>query len=215
MKALLVIAVLVTLLTLCHAIQTEYFLRPNDSNPCPRLPCHTLSHNIEITTQYFASNARIFFLPGVHKVTKFLCCTLKLFQISSLLDIACLGQLFQKCKDHLHETSNSGLLESSEFGDETIHLPFPVAFHFSYMMQVQQHVWYYFTEAIKPLCGKQHWVWNNGDEYFGKLICVSLIFNNHYTLSSTNCSHGLGSCQGGIIIVIIIEHSTKGASLQR
>ena len=119
MKALLVIAVLVTLLTLCHAIQTEYFLRPNDSNPCPRLPCHTLSHNIEITTQYFASNARIFFLPGVHKVTKFLCCTLKLFQISSLLDIACLGQLFQKCKDHLHETSNSGLLESSEFGDET------------------------------------------------------------------------------------------------
>jgi len=39
MKALQVLAVLVTLLTLCHAIQTDYFARPNDSTPCPRLPC--------------------------------------------------------------------------------------------------------------------------------------------------------------------------------
>ena len=44
MKALQVLAVLVTLLTLCHAIQTEYFVRPNDSTPCPGLPCDTFSH---------------------------------------------------------------------------------------------------------------------------------------------------------------------------
>jgi len=70
MKALQVLAVLVSLLTLCHAIQTEYFVRPNESTPCPGLPCHTLSHYLESTTQYFASNTRVSFLPGVHEIDK-------------------------------------------------------------------------------------------------------------------------------------------------
>ena len=69
-----VLAVLVTLLTLCHAIQTEYFVKPNDSTPCPGLPCHTLSQYIHLQSvtqyRYFASNARISFLPGVHEVGK-------------------------------------------------------------------------------------------------------------------------------------------------
>ena len=69
MKTLQTLAVLVTLLT-CHANQTEYFVKPNDSAPCPGLPCHTLSHYMDNTTLYFASNTRISLLPGVHEVDK-------------------------------------------------------------------------------------------------------------------------------------------------
>jgi len=82
MKALQLLFVLVTLLTLCIAIQTEYFVRPNDSTPCPEPLCHTVSHHLAIlslsasgdhtislvnTTQY-TSNTKISFLPGVHKI---------------------------------------------------------------------------------------------------------------------------------------------------
>ena len=70
MKALQVLTVLVLLLTLCHAIQTEYFVKPNENTPCPGLPCHTFSHFLESTTQYSASNTKISFLPGVHFVEK-------------------------------------------------------------------------------------------------------------------------------------------------
>ena len=70
MKMLWVLAILVTPLTLSYAIQTEYFVKPDNSTPCPGLPCHTLSHYLESTTQYFASNTRISFLPGVHEVDK-------------------------------------------------------------------------------------------------------------------------------------------------
>jgi len=72
MKALQVLTVLVILLTLCHAIQTEYFVKPDESTPCPGLPCHSLSHYIYLQSitqyKYFASDIRISFLPGVHKV---------------------------------------------------------------------------------------------------------------------------------------------------
>ena len=70
MKALQVLTVLVSLLSLCHAIQTEYFVKPDGSTQCPGLPCHTLSHYLESTTLYFASNTRVIFLPGVHEVNK-------------------------------------------------------------------------------------------------------------------------------------------------
>ena len=53
MKSLLVVAVLVTILTLS-----------------PALPCHTLSHYLENTTKYFTSNTRISFLHGMHKINK-------------------------------------------------------------------------------------------------------------------------------------------------
>ena len=45
MKVLQVVAVLVTVPTLGHAIQTEYmyFVTPNENTPCPTLPCHALS----------------------------------------------------------------------------------------------------------------------------------------------------------------------------
>ena len=67
MKTLQILAVLVTL---CHANHTEYFVKPNDSVPCPGLPCHTLSHYMDNTTLYFASNTRISLLPGVHEADK-------------------------------------------------------------------------------------------------------------------------------------------------
>jgi len=70
MKMLWILAILVTPLTLSYAIQTEYFVKPDNSTPCPGLPCHTLSHYLESTTQYFASNTRISFLPGVPEVDK-------------------------------------------------------------------------------------------------------------------------------------------------
>ena len=61
---------MVTLLMLGHAIQTEYFVTHSEGAPCPALPCHTLSHYLENTTQYFTSNTRISFLHGVHKINK-------------------------------------------------------------------------------------------------------------------------------------------------
>ena len=61
------VAILVTFLMLSHAIQTEYFVTPSEGTPCRALSCHTLSHYLENTTQYFTSNTRISFLHGVYK----------------------------------------------------------------------------------------------------------------------------------------------------
>ena len=71
MKPLQTAAILVTLLILGHAIQTEYFVKPNENTQCPALPCHTLSYYLENTTRYFTSNTRINFLQGVHEINKF------------------------------------------------------------------------------------------------------------------------------------------------
>ena len=90
---------------------TELHVPDSHATPSPttwRVPYGTLHP----TPEY--SSYQVFI-----RLPEFLCCTLKVFQISPLLDIACPGQLFQKRKDRMHETSNSGLLESSEFGDET------------------------------------------------------------------------------------------------
>ena len=70
MKPLQTAAILVTLLTLGHAFQTEYFVKPNESTRCPTLPCHTLSYYLENTTRYFTSNTGINFLQGVHEINK-------------------------------------------------------------------------------------------------------------------------------------------------
>ena len=67
METLQVVAILVTLLMLSHAIQTEYFVTPSKGTPCPAQPCHTLSHYLENTTEYFTSNSRISFLLKINK----------------------------------------------------------------------------------------------------------------------------------------------------
>ena len=64
------VAFLVTLPILCHANQDEYFVKPDDSTPCPETPCYTLFHYLESITHYFASNTRVSFLPGVHAIDK-------------------------------------------------------------------------------------------------------------------------------------------------
>ena len=70
MKPLMVIPILVTLMSLSYAIQTEYFVKPDESTPCPVLPCHTLSYYLENTTRYFTSNTKIIFLHGVHEINR-------------------------------------------------------------------------------------------------------------------------------------------------
>ena len=70
MRALQVVAVLLALLMVGHAIHIEYFVAPSKGTPCPALPCHTLSYYLENTTQYFTSNTRISFLHGVHEINK-------------------------------------------------------------------------------------------------------------------------------------------------
>ena len=70
MQALQAVVVLVTLLMLGHTIHTEYFVTPSEGTPCLAVPCHTLSHYLENTTEYFTSNTRISFLHGVHKISK-------------------------------------------------------------------------------------------------------------------------------------------------
>ena len=64
------LAFLVTLPILCHANQTEYFVKPDDSTPCPETPCYTLFHYLESIAHYFASNTRVSFLPGVHVIDR-------------------------------------------------------------------------------------------------------------------------------------------------
>ena len=69
MTAPQIATVLVTLLILSHAIQTEYFVKSNETTWCPVFPCYTLSHYLENITQYFTSNTRINFLHGVHEIS--------------------------------------------------------------------------------------------------------------------------------------------------
>ena len=70
MTALQTVPVLITLLILGHAFQTEYFVKLNETTWCPALPCHTISTYLENITQYFTSNTRINFLHGVHEINK-------------------------------------------------------------------------------------------------------------------------------------------------
>ena len=99
MKALQLLFVLVSLLTLCHTIQTEYFVRPNDSTPCTEPLCHTLSHYLAILSlsasgnstkilvnTTYTSNTKISFLPGVHKID-----TLSVLYIENVTNLTLAG----------------------------------------------------------------------------------------------------------------------------
>ena len=67
---LLVVTVLASFPIVCHAMQTEYFVKPTEGTSCPALPCHTLSYYLEDTARYFVSNTRFNFLIGVHEINK-------------------------------------------------------------------------------------------------------------------------------------------------
>ena len=203
MKPLMVLVVLVTLLILGHAIQTEYFVKPNESAPCPALPCHTLSHYMENTTGYFISNTRFSFLHGVHEINQS-------------------GKLLFKKGFNLtlsgYNTSDSNAAkiickQRAILGFNNIEIL--VISHLSVLN-----------------CGYPVLQFMNGKElssvavYFVNIIALKLsnisvenstgygvvgvnvlgnssishsrfLFNNYYTLSSTNCSPELGLCKGG------------------
>ena len=71
MKVLLLVVIeLILFLIVCHATQTEYFVKPTEETSCPAIPCHTLSYFLEDTARYFASNTKFNFLLGVHEINK-------------------------------------------------------------------------------------------------------------------------------------------------
>ena len=202
-----VLAVLVTLLTLCCAIQTEYFVKPNDSTACPGLPCHTLTQYMYLQSvtqyRYFASNTRISFLPGVHEV----------------------GNVSELYIENVSNLTLAGYNVSSSHAANSAKVVCvkPATLIFSEVVNLM----------IKHLsiiyCGYP--LIDDGEEPSAavhliditslKLLSISVenstgygivgmnilgnssishsrfVFNNYYTLSSTNCSYGVGSCEGG------------------
>jgi len=204
MKTLQILAVLVTLLTLCHANQTEYFVKPNDNVPCPGLPCHTLSHYMDNTTLYFASNTRISLLPGVHEADK-----------SPGL--------------HIENVSNfivAGYNVSSSHAAKVVCMkPATLVFfkvvnlvikqlsiiHCGYPFEYGQSAAVHLVDIISLNLSNVSVENSTGYGIMGINILGNssvsysrFIFNNYYTLNSKNCtSYGLGSCAGGNITFII------------
>jgi len=207
MKSLQILTVLVSLLTLCHAIQIEYFVKPNDSIPCPGFPCYTLSHYLEHTTRYFTSNTRINFLPGVHKIDK----GTKLY-IRNVWNLTLAG----------YDTSSSHAADRANIVSMK-----PATLIFVRVMNlVIKHIsiiycGYPLSNDLKKSSAAMHMF----DITSLKLLSISVenstgygimgrnvlgnssvshsrfIFNNYYTLTSTNCSYGLVSCTGGNMLL--------------
>ena len=200
MQAPQVVAILVTLLMLGHAIQTEYFVTPSEGTPCPALPCHTLSHYLENTTQYFTSNTRISFLHGVHKIYKnevFLVDNVSNLTLtgynSQPADIICMQPatlMFQNIENLTmkHLSILYCGYPSLSFTDENVSLS--VAMFLQYISSLK-------LENISVLN-------STGFGLFGKnilgnssILHSKFMFNNYYILNSSNCSHGLETCRGG------------------
>ena len=62
MMARQVVAVLVTCLP-------DWILTPNETTPCPALPCYTFSHYLKNTTHHFTYNTKVTFLHGLIGLT--------------------------------------------------------------------------------------------------------------------------------------------------
>ena len=203
MKPRQTVAILVTLLILGHAFQTEYFVKPSESTPCPALPCHTLSHYLEDTTRYFTSNTRISFLHGVHEINRS-----GVLLIQSVFSLTLTG--------YKMTGSNAAKIICTQ----------PATLMFYNMANLV------ISHLSVLYCGYPVLQFVNGKElssaavYFLNIIALKLsnisveksngygvvgvnvlgnssishsrfLFNNHYTLNSTNCSPGSGSCKGG------------------
>ena len=219
MKTLQVPAVLATSCTLilCHAIQIEYFVKPNDSTPCPGFPCHTLSHYLESTTQYFASNTRISFLPGVHEVDK-----TPGWHIKDVSNLTLAGyNVFSS-----HDACSAKIVCVK---------PATLIFQNAVNLVIKHLSIIYCGLPLRPFDGFDglgssaavHLV----DITSLKLLSISVenstgygivgsnilgnssvshskfVFNNYYTLSPTICSYGIGSCKGGNMRLQYVELS--------
>ena len=209
MKALQVPAVLVTLLTLCHAIQIEYFVKPNDSTACPGLPCHTLSQYIYLQSvtqyRYFASNTRISFLPGVHEVHN-----VSRFYIVNVSNLTLAG--YNVSSSHASNSAKIVCMKPAAlifFNTVNLVMKHLSILHCGYPVYPVKHgrqpsaaVHVMDITSLKLLSVS---VENStgygimGINVLGNSSVSHSRFasNNYYTLSSTNCSYGVGSCEGG------------------
>ena len=198
------LAVLVTLLSLCCAIQTDYFVKPNESTTCPGLPCHTLSHYLKSTTQYFRSNTRISFLPGVHKLKLGNASALYIENLSNLTlagympssyaansaEIVCVKPatlVFRNIVNLVMEYLSVIYCGYPLLDDEK--RPSVAV----YMMDIT---------SLKLLCFSVENSTGYGIMGINILGNSSVshsrfVFNNYHTLSSANCSDELGPCMGG------------------
>ena len=179
MKALQLIAVLVALPMLGHGIQTEYFVKPNESTPCPTLSCHTLSHYLRNTEHYFTSNTRISFLHDIHNINqsgKFLVknvfnLTLTGYNVSSSnAVIVCMQPASLK-----FETMENLVMKHLSIiycGYPIPLLDYGTKYKYSKCSSILRGN--HCTEAIKLLGGKQHWIWSIWCECSREFIHISL-----------------------------------------
>ena len=198
MRAMQVVAVLVTLLTVGHAILTEYFVTPNESTPCPAQPCHTLSHYLENTTHYFTSNTRISFLHGLHKIKNVLWVkgvsnlTLTGYNVSSshAVNIMCLKPAILGFRSILNLVVKYLSI---------LYCGYPVV-PFEFEKELSNVAVLLFD--INSLTLSHISVGNStGYGVMGKNVLGTssishskFMFNNYYILDSTNCSY---ACRGG------------------
>jgi len=208
MKTLQVVTVLVILLILGHAIQTEYFVTPNESTPCPALPCHTLSHYLENTTQYFTSSTRISFLDGAHEINKS-----GVFHIKDVSNLT----LTRYNVSGSHAAKVICMEPASLRFENIVNL---VVKHLSVLycgyplMQLNDDkgrnssvavaLWYITSLKLSHISVEN----STGFGVFGANILKNssishsrFMFNNYYTLSSTSCSSGPGTCRGGNMLL--------------
>ena len=182
----------------------EYFVKPNESTLCPALlPCHTLSYYLENTTRYFTSNTRFSFLHGVHEINK-----------SGVLLV----------QNAFSLTLSGYKMTGSNTAKIICMQPATLRFY-SMVNLVINHlsVLYCGYPVLEFVNGKEL---SSAALYFLNIISLTLsnisvenstgygvvgvnvlgnstvshsrfLFNNYYTLNSTHCFHGLGSCKGG------------------
>jgi len=217
MKALQILTVLVSLLTVCHTIQTEYFVRPNDSTPCPEPLCHTLSHHLAIVslsasgnntislvnTPQYTSNTKISFLPGVHKID-----TVSVLHFANVTNLTLAGyNVSTSYAAKIVCIKPAALMFKSIVNLVIKHLS--IIYCGSPLIRLQDREkcssGAVFLQNITSLILSEISVENStGYGIIGRNVLGNssvshsrFVFSNYYTLSSTNCSYGLGSCDGG------------------
>ena len=206
MRALQVVAVLLPLLIVGHAIQIEYFVAPNEGTPCPALRCHTISYYLENTTQYFTSNTRISFMHGVHEINKS-----GVFVIKNVTNLTLTG--FSVSSSHgakiictqpaVLAFLNIASLELKHF--TVLYCGYPLLIFYNTphpAISVAVFLWNITSLKLSDISVEN----STGIGLVGTNILgnssishSSFMFNNYYTLASgsVNCSYGMGSCRGG------------------
>ena len=203
MKPVQTVAVLVTLLIFGHAFQTEYFVKPNESTRCLAPRCHTLSHYLENTTRYFTSNTRITFLHGVHEINKsgvlliqnVFSLTLTGYKMtgSNAAKIICMQPATPRFKNIVKLVINR--LSVLYCGHPV--LQFANGKELSSVAVYFQNIVLLKLSSISVENSTGYGVVGVNVLGNSSISHSRFLFNNYYTLNSTNCSHDSGSCKGG------------------